>query len=146
MAYSSIPAAKAQLLTTLQARVGLAGVLIQWGIPTEPPPDLERVYLDDAVEVEREWATLGTLKITESYILPVAVEVFQYGNDQRACEERMWTITAEIEQAALGDVTLAGILRHWGAKPGGLDPHCVPSGVDGWLAYVTLNFDCAARI
>ncbi len=144
MAYSTIPAAKAQLVTTLQARPGLAGVLVSWGVPAKIPPERERVYVDDAIDVQRSWAALGQLRIDESYRLRIHVEVFQAGDDQRACEERMWAIVAEVEQAALNDITLANVLK-WGAKPGAMDPKCQPAP-EGWLAFVTLNLDCSARI
>jgi hypothetical protein len=144
MAYSTIPAAKAQLLTTLQARTGLASVLVAWGLPAQLPEESERVYIDDAINVTREWAGIGSFVIDEEYTLRVHVEVYQAGDDQRACEERMWQVVAEIEQAAVLDVTLANVLK-WGAKPGAMDPKCQPTE-DGWLAFVTLNLDCGARL
>jgi hypothetical protein len=144
MAYSTIPAAKAQLLTTLSARPGLSGVLIVWGIPMDEPADRERVYVDDATSVAREWAQIGGFRIDESYDLKIHVEVYERGNDRRACEERMWAIVAEVEQAAVLDITLAGVLN-WGAKPGSMDPRCFP-WADGWLAQVTLNLECSGRI
>lgn len=144
MTYSTIPAAKAQLVTTLQARAGLAGVLVQWGMPAEVPAERERVYVDDAVRVVREWAVLGRYRLDEAYSLLIVVEVFQEGDAQRACEERMWEIVAEVEHAAVEDLTLAGVLK-WGAKPGAMEPKCLPAA-DGWLAFVTLRLDCKARI
>lgn len=144
MAYTTIPAAKAQILTTLAARAGLAGVLIEWGVPAKAPPNREKVYVDDAVNVTREWAGLGQLRIDENYSLRVHVEVFGDGDDRRATEERMWAIVAEVEQAIVLDITLAGVLN-WGAKPGSMNPQTAPTD-DGWLAFVTLNFDCSARI
>lgn len=142
MAYSTIPAVKASLLTTLQARPGLAGVLIQWGIPMEEPADRERVYIDDPTNVEREWAQLGRYRVDESYDLHVHVEVSQRGNDRRACEERMYQIVAEVEQAAV--VAPPGVLN-WGIKPGPMDPRTFPFA-DGWLSQTTLNLACSGRI
>ena len=144
MAYSSIPAAKAQLLTTLQARPGLVDVLIEWGIPMEQPANRERVYVDDAVNVTRDWAQIGQFTIDEEYTLHIHVEVFQEGDDRRVCEERMWAIVAEVEQAAVLDITLAGVLK-WGAKPGPMDPKCFPYA-DGWMSNVMLNLECGARL
>lgn len=144
MAYSTIPLAKAQLLTDLAARPGLAGVLLAWGVPSEVPANRERVYLDDATAVTREWAQLGRFRVDEWYTLKVVVEVFQEGDDQRTCEERMWTIVAEVEQTAVVDLTLAAVLK-WGVKPGSMDPKCVPTG-DGWLSFVTLSLECSSRL
>ncbi len=151
MAYSSIPAAKAQLLTTLAARPALAGVLVAWGMPAEPPPQREAIYILDAVNVQREWAQLGQLRIDESYTLRVLVEVYQEGecvgrDDQRVCEERMWAIVAEVEQAIVADLTLASVLAGPGhAKPGPVDPRCFPVH-DGWVAEAPLQIQCRARI
>lgn len=145
MAYSTIPAAKSQLLTTLGARAGLSGVLIRWGFPGEEPQDRERIYIDDAINVTREWAGIGNFVIDEAYTLRIHVEVYQRDDSQqRECEERMFAIVAEIEQAAVLDVTLANVLK-WGAKPGAMDPKCFP-WADGWLAQVTVNLDCGARL
>lgn len=144
MAYSTIPAAKSRLMTSLAARGGLAGVLIGWGVPMDEPEDRERVYVDDATNVTREWAQIGRYRIDESYSLRVHVEVYQRGDDRRACEERMWAIVAEVEQTAVTDITLAGVLA-WGCKPGQMDPKCFP-WADGWLAQVTLNLVCSGRI
>ena len=144
MAYSTIPAAKDKLLAALVARTGLSGVLLAWGVPTTEPEDRERVYVDDATNVEREWAQLGQFRIDESYSLKIHVEVYQRGDDRRTCEERMWAIVAEVEQAAVLDITLANVLK-WGAKPGAMEPRCFP-WADGWLAQVTLNLECSSRI
>lgn len=151
MAYSTIPAAKDRLITTLQARSGLAGVLIAWGLPAEPPPTRERVYVDDAVNVSRDWAGVGNFVIDEEYTLHIRVEAFQEGevigrDDQRTCEERMWAIVAEVEQAIVLDVTLGGVLGGPGnAKPGQLVPKCFPVD-NGWIAHVVIDVDCRARI
>ncbi len=142
--YCTIPLAKAQILATLQARAGLAGVLVRWGYPTESPADRERIFIDDATGVGRQWAALGQLRIDETYKLTIPVEVFQEGDDPMACELRMWAIVAEVERAVLNDITLAGILN-WGTKPSSMDPKCFPSG-DGWWSVVALTFDCSARI
>ena len=110
----------------------------------EPTDARERVYIDDAINVEREWAQLGQFRIDESYELKIAVEVYQEGDDRRACEERMWAIVAEVEQAAVLDVTLAGVLN-WGAKPGTMNPRTFPWG-EGWISQVVLQLECSARI
>lgn len=145
MAYSTIPAAKSALLTALQARAGLNGTLVQWGVPFEVPADRERVYIGDAKDVDREWAGLGQYRIDETYNLSVHVEVHQEGNDQRACEERMFAIVAEVEQTAvLAAMTGTGLT--WRAKPGAMNPQTFPFGDAGWISQVTLNLECHGRI
>lgn len=145
MAYSTIPAAKSLLITLLQARPGLTGVLVDWGIPQQEPTDArERVYVDDATGVERAWVALGQLRLDETYRLQVAVEVYREGTDRRACEERMWAIVAEVEQTAVVSMRLP--VSNWEVpKPEMGDPKTFPWG-DGWCSNVMLELVCAARI
>ena len=145
MAYSTIPAAVDQLLVTLAARAGLTGVLIADGLPVSLPSERERVFVDDAINVSRQWAQLGgTFRIDESYTIKVAVETYMPGSDRTACRHRLFALIAEVEQAAVLDITLQGILS-WGVKPNAMDPKVLPTD-DGWLGTVTLQLDCSARI
>lgn len=144
MAYSTIPDAKDAYITALQARTGLSGVLVEWGLPMEVPANRERVYVDDATNVNREWIALGQARLDESYDLQVIVEVFQEGDDRRACELRMWAIVAEVEQTAVVSLRLSVI--NWTIpKPRTDNPQLLPTG-DGWLSRVLLLIECSARI
>lgn len=151
MAYSTIPAAKAQIVTTLAATTGLAGVLIQRGVPAEVPPNPERVYVDNAVDIDRAWNMIGRRRLDESYTIRIPVEVYQDGDDQAATETRMWAIIAEVELALVADTTLAGVLngntdRPSGVIPGGIDEQNSFAMPDGWVSQAVLRIDCAARI
>lgn len=144
MAYSTIPDAKDGYITALQARSGLAGVLVEWGVPMEVPANRERVYVDDATNVDRQWVALGQNRLDEQYDLQVIVEVFQEGDDRRATELRMWAIVAEVEQCAVVDLRVA--VANWDVpKPRTDSPRLLPTG-DGWLSTVTLLVECSARI
>lgn len=141
------------MLTTLSAVPGLADVLLARGLP---PPDarisqLERVYIDNAVDIEREWMMIGRKRLDESYTVRVFVEVFQHGDDQQACEDRMWELVALVELAIVGDVTLSGVLngntnRPSGVIPGGIEDQNSFTTDDGWMSHAVLRIDCAARI
>jgi hypothetical protein len=158
MAYSTIPQAKAQMLTTLSAVGGLTGVLVARGLPPpdKPTPDLERVYINNAVDIVRDWMMVGRRRLDESYTVRIHVEVFQYDPDsdpvnQAICEDRMWAIVALVEQAVIADLTLAGILngnteRPTGVKPGGIEDENSFVNGDGWISHAVLRIDCAARI
>jgi len=147
MAYSTVPAVKGALLTILQGIGGLSGVLVARGVPAEPPPQSERVYIDNAVEINREWAGIGQFKLDEEYIVRIPIEVYQPGNDQPACEDRMWQIVALIEQAIIADLTLNGILDGPGhAKPAGCEDQNSFAAPDGWISHTVLRIDCKARI
>jgi hypothetical protein len=147
MAYSTVPAVKVALLTIIQGIGGLSGVLVARGVPAEPPPEQERVYIDNAVEINREWAGIGQFKLDEEYIVRIPIEVYQPGNDQPACEDRMWQIVALIEQAVIADLTLNGILDGPGhAKPAGCEDQNSFAAPDGWISHTVLRIDCKARI
>lgn len=141
------------MLTTLSALPGLTGVLIARGLPTDSTriAQLERVYIDNAVDIERNWMMLGRKRLDESYTVRVLVEVFQYGDDQRACEDRLWEIVAEVELALIADTTLNGVLngntdRPSGVIPGGVEDQNSFVADDGWMSHAVLRIDCAARI
>ena len=151
MAYSTIPAAKARILTVLTGLAGLEGVLVQRGLPVDAPPERERVYVDNAVDISREWMMVGRRRLDESYTVRILVETFLDGNDQTTGEDRLWTIIALIEQALIVDLTLAGILsgnteRPSGIKPGGIEDQNSFPAPDGWVSHAVLRIDCAARI
>ena len=147
MAYSTIPSAKAAILTALQAAGGLAGVLVARGVPAEPPPQPERVYVDNAVDIERDWAGLGQLKQYEEYTVRIPIEVYQHGDDQAACEDRMWALVAVVEQAILADLTLNTVLAGPGhAQPAGIEDQNSFAAPDGWVSHTVLRIDCKARI
>lgn len=147
MAYSTIPAVKGALLAILQAVGGLSGVLVDRGVPAEPPPQNERVYVDNAVEIVREWAGIGQYRLDEEYVIRIPVEVYLPGDDQAACEDRMWEIVALVEQAIIADLTLNGILTGPGhAKPAGCEDQNSFAAPDGWISHTVLRIDCKARI
>jgi len=151
MAYSTIPAAKTALLVALQAVPGLADVLVERGLPVDQPPATERVYIDNAVDITRDWMMLGRKRLDESYTLRIHVEVYQSGDDQAACEDRLWEIVALVEQATIADLTLGGLLngntdRPSGVLPGGIEDQNSFAAPDGWISHAVLRIDCAARI
>ncbi len=152
--YSTIPLVIEQLLITLAARkaaapsgTGLQGVLILDGLPASGniPSEREVVCIDDPINVVREWAGIGQLRIDEAYDMRIVVDVIREGNDRAACRQRFFEVVAEIEQAAVRDITLAGILN-WGVKPGPMDPTCIPFSDAAWHANATLNLHCSGRI
>jgi hypothetical protein len=152
MAYSTIPAATDQLLLTIANRLAqeaFATVTLVDGLSGRLPDDPELVVVDDADKWTQEWAQLGQFRIDESYTIKVHIETFYASpNDapehRAACRHRLFDLIAEVQQAAVLDVTLAGILN-WGVKPNGGNPVVFP--VDGgWLGAVTLNLECSGRI
>lgn len=106
MAASTVPAAKAGLLSLLQARPGLAGVQIEWAHPGAHIRD-EAVYLGDTDDTQ-DAVYLGNRARRQRYVVEVVVTVLRRGNDPRAAEERCWELVAEVEDAVRDDPQLAG--------------------------------------
>lgn len=156
MAFSTIPAAKTALLALLQADVGLTGVLVARGVPAKLPVETERVYIDNAVDIVRDWNMIGRLRLDESYTIRIPIEVFEYDANsdpvnQQTAEDRMWEIAAVVELAIKADPTLGGTLNgntdHGaGMTPGGIEDQNSYAAPDGWVSHAVLRIDCAARI
>lgn len=156
MAFSTIPTTKTALLALFQAQAGLSGVLVQRGVPAKVPSQAERVYVDNAVDIVREWNMIGRLRLDESYTIRVPVEVFQYDADsdpanQEAAENRMWELAAVVERAVKADPMLGGTLsgntdHPAGITPAGIEDQNTFAGPEGWVSHAVLRFDCAARI
>lgn len=146
MAASSIPAAKAALLSLLQAQPALAAAHVAWGLPAELPDDRERVYLADAQNIEREWAALRSIDpaMLERYTLRIIVENDMADSTAREAEERLWELVAAVEAAVRGDLMFGGLLRLPAQPaPGAQD---IGPTANGWVARCEVRVTCEARI
>lgn len=144
-AASTIPAAKNALLAAIQARTALttAGVLIERGLPVKLPSENERIYVNNARDIEREWADLGAQRLEESYTIEVVVECYKAGDYQTETEDRLWALVYEVELAVRSDLTLAGTVRI--ARPDGSQEDTFATD-DGWVARTITRVACEARI
>ncbi len=106
---STIPAFKAALLDALQARTGLAGVQIEWGLPQSEPQDELIMLLD--VSGEQVWAPMGRLHKEETYTLDLWISVLRSGGEQQTASERAFELLAEVEGFLRGDVSVGGTVR-----------------------------------
>lgn len=97
MASSTIPTAKAGILTLLAARPALASVQRVWAHPGQLI-EKESIFFLEALEEESP-AAIGQLKREENYTIDLLVSVLQDGDDAKACEERAWALVAEVETA-----------------------------------------------
>src|SRR6266498_2732111 len=106
MATSSVPTLKANLITQLGARGGLAGVQISYGPPL-PDPQREFIWVGD-VDGTQEWVDVaGTLR-HEVYQLTVVVMVSREGQGMQAADERCFALHAELEEQLRTDKTVSG--------------------------------------
>jgi len=105
MATSTVPVAKAALLTALQARAGLNGVKVIRG-KVEDVPDTEAIAIGPVIGAQRPM-TLGGGRRRETYSLSVTIEVRQ-DKDQASATDRTYALLAEVENALRADKKLGG--------------------------------------
>lgn len=142
---STVPDAEDALLALLDARAGLDGVLVTYGLPTEEPAARERLYL---VGMENNTRTLIVQQgaRTERYILPIVLEVhFIGGVDQRRpVRDRAWAIIEEVEDALADNPELAATVDE--ARLDDIPSVNVVPSAEGWLARGILNVGVEATI
>jgi hypothetical protein len=144
LAASTAPTAKTNLLTAIRARPALiSGVYVDRGPLPDPPSELERIYIGDAVDFDREWAQLGAQRIREEYTVLVIVENVKYGNEPKDTEERTFTLANEVEQAVRTDLTLAAAVIV--AQPRIRRQQLAPLD-EGWIGVIELGVFCKATI
>lgn len=95
---------KANLVTQLQARAGLAGVAVTYGPPL--PMGREFVWCGKATG-QQSWMTIAAGKL-EEYDLQVMVSVLREGTDMQAADARCFVIAAELETQLRTDRTVNG--------------------------------------
>lgn len=120
MATSTVPRAKAGILTLIAARAAISTVGQSWAHPGELIQD-EAIFLGDTRFNSERTVSLKPAPNTqdEEYVIPVVVSVRQEGDAAQTCEERMWTIVGEVETAIRNDKSLnaaSGVL--WGQVVG----------------------------
>lgn len=107
---SSVPAAKANLVTQLTARPGLSGAnRVQ--ISNGPPIPMEREFIwVGTAEGSQEIATFGTTAGLrhEEYGLQVVISVLREGTDIVAADTRCFALAAEVETQIRTDPTING--------------------------------------
>lgn len=111
---STVPAAKAALLTLLQARTfPVQNPVVQWGGPTEAedfPKRGELIYFGE-VEISDENQTLGATRYDETYNLRVVIEVRLPGDKEQVAEQRAWDLYAEVQSVLNANRTLSGAIN-----------------------------------
>lgn len=105
MATTTITAMRAALIALLQARAGLSGVQIGYGMPTGA---LQREHiLLGLVEASQEYRAIGTTRKFEDYTVTVHIGVVREGTNQQAADERALALLAEVEGALRTDPTVS---------------------------------------
>ena len=113
MATSTIPTLKANLVTQLQARGGLAGVQVSYGPPL-PNPQREYIWVGD-VEGAQSFAAFAAANTLyqrrEEYNVQVIIGVLHEGTDTKATDDRCFALLAELEQQVRTDPTVSGAIN-----------------------------------
>lgn len=152
MTASTIPAVKEALLAALQASGDLAGVLVTRGVPATEPTSRERVYVGDASNIARQWASLGRLLRSETYQVEVIVEHYQGGIDVAAAEDRALAISDAVDARVVADPSLGvvGPLSNIQTMVAMSSPTSQQTGpaanANGVLARVVMTVTVQARI
>lgn len=109
MSGSIIVATKAAIVSTLQARAGLTGILVQYADEVDLARR-ERFYLGDVDEGDHEAVALrsGRRKREENFTLHLFVEVVGKASAQ-ANETRALLLAQEAEEALADDPRLGGV-------------------------------------
>jgi len=96
---SSVPAAKAALLSRLIETAGLENAQVTWGSPHPQPQQKELVYIGAAKGIERVY-TAGLNRANESYQVEIIIDVM--GNIQQSQQvllTRAYELMAIIEDS-----------------------------------------------
>lgn len=141
---STVVTVKKAMVTTLQARAGLAGIQVSYAHPGDKlEPD--SIWMGD-VRGHHEIAALraGRKVRNEEYTLDVIVSVLKAGGDVQDAEDRAFVLFIEVEGALADDPRLGGTVLEW-AKAGEFTT-TVGMTETGGLAEIKLGVECRARL
>lgn len=110
MATASIKALKSAVISGLQARPGLDGVVVSWGFPTADPGPLW-IRVGD-VTGEQEAVVMGGQRRDEEYRLEVDVLVRgDLADDPEALAAKAFALAGEVELLLREDASLGLVVR-----------------------------------
>jgi hypothetical protein len=144
MAASTVPAAKAAILTMIRAIPDLNAASISWAGPTETEDLVDEMVFFEGnrpaarVAGPRDPSAAGR----DVHAHAEAVRNRSYDDDAQSAEQRTWAIVALIETAIRSDLRLGGLLR--GLEFDEQEITTVPLG-DGWYGEATVPIICTAR-
>ncbi len=144
MATSTIPTLKANLVTQLAARAGLAGVQISYGPPL-PNPQREYIWIGDVIGTQEYAAMAAPNQRHESYDLQVIIAVLREGVDSKAADDRCFALFGELESQLRGDVTVAGAVTEAHVATLKLSEFVAPDDMNR-TAQLTVDVTCQAWI
>ncbi len=114
MAYvSTVYPAKSALKTLLEAHTFPdTAPTISWGSPTESEDiTFDMIYLGPTAVPQNEYVTLGAGRIDETYRISVLADVYRYGDDEQATEQRAWQLLDGVMTVVDANKTLNGTVN-----------------------------------
>lgn len=134
---SSVKAVRAALLALLDGESELAAAARGLGPPAEEPTEPERAYV--LRQSPREYGDLTDQGVkTETYTVPVFLEVRVYQDSQAAAEDRAEDLATIVCDLVEADRELGGACRDCTYETI-TGPASGPT-TDGWIAQVTIDF------
>jgi hypothetical protein len=149
---SSIPGARLALYNALRDLNGssLNGVRVDLTGTWTEQAEKEVIVVQDARDIDRRAAQLGAQRFSETYTIPVLVEVVYPGKDILAASTRLWQLIAIVEQTVMADVkgTQQVFTRPTRVLPGGIPAgeHTNPLNDRALLSTATLNLACESHV
>ncbi len=110
---STVYPAKSALKTLIEAHTFPdTAPTISWGGPTESEDiTFDMIYLGPTEVPQNEYVTLGAGRTDESYRISVLVDVYRYGDDEQATEQRAWQLLDGVMTVLAADKTISGTVN-----------------------------------
>lgn len=144
MAASTAPAAKAALVSILQAAI--PGVPVTWAGPSvEATLERDAIWLGE-VDQSEEWRGLGAAKRTEDYTVTLFCQTVRQGNDPQATEEACWSLRASVQTAVRANKELNGTLGEAGYAELRRTVTNLQTVEGGWSCRASVQVHCTAII
>jgi hypothetical protein len=144
VATSTIPTTKANLVTQLQARAGLAGVQVSYGPPL-PNPQREYIWVGDVTGVQEFAAMAAPNQRHEQYTVKTIIGVLKEGGDIQAADVRCFALMGEVEAQLRTDSTIGGAVAVCVITAIELAEFVAPDGMNR-TAQLVLEIECQAWI
>lgn len=145
--HSTVPTVRAQLVTLLRARPGMADTTVT---PTSPGDAQynEAIFLGRARGAhDQPVSRAGRLKREEDYVLDVWIEVVRPGRDGSVAEDRAFALFGELEDVVADDpvIGLAGTILK--ATVGKWEEHALVADTSrGWTCQLRVEVAVKARL
>ena len=139
-----VPQAKTALKALIDARPAWDTVDIRDGQWTEQEDITRDVFWFEATEIpEDTWNALGGQQRIIEFRLAFTIVILREGDDERACEDAMWTLLEDLMAAVRGDYRLGGAISQVGDLRGRQENAPYSPGI--WQAAFRGSLGCTSN-